>query len=56
MGAMVTTGGVVSGVDVYTSGGGPVFVVTSLGLQVVLVLLVSSAENRGCLDHFAFSW
>ena len=45
MGAMVTTGGVVRGVDVYTSGGGPAFVVASLGLLAVLVLGVSSGKN-----------
>ena len=46
MGAMVTTGGVVRGVDVYTSGGGPAFVVASLGLLAVLVLGVSSGKKH----------
>ena len=52
MGAMVTTGGVVREVEVYTNGGGPVFVVASLGLVlVVLVLLDSSPRRQNMPSH-----
>ena len=48
---MVTTGGVVRGVEVYTSGGGPVLVVASLGLLAELVLLASSTETSNSTER-----
>ena len=54
MGAMVTTGGEVNVVDVYSNGGGPLLVVDVLGLVFTVVLDVSSVNRtltRSIINH-----